>query len=180
MIIAIVGSPLSGKTTLLKKLQEKGMRVFSADSHVAKIYKVGEEGYNVIKETLGDEFVTPEAVNRRALAEWATEDDNLAKLNELIHPLIYNYLEGKDDYIAELPIITNSPVRFNYDKIILVKASEESIIDRFSKTALTNPDFIKKIIEDWNQDIEYDYVVDTTNNIQESDIDYIIKLINGN
>jgi len=57
-------------------------------------------------------------------------------------------LEGKDNYVAELPIITNSPIKFNYDKIILVKASKEEIIKRFNNTTIRNPEFIKKIIKD--------------------------------
>ncbi len=179
MIIAIVGAPLSGKTTVLKRLQEKGMRVFSADSHVTKIYKAGEEGYNLIKDTLGSEFVNEEQVDRRMLAEWASEGDNLTKLNEMIHPLIYNYLDDKDNFIGEMPIISNSPIKFKYDKIVLVRANEETIMDRFSKTNLRNPEFIKKIIEDWNKDIEYDYIVDTTNGIQETDIENIINILNG-
>ncbi len=178
MIIALVGSPLSGKTTVLKKLQEKGMRVFSADSHITQLYKVGNEGYNLIKEELGEEFVNEESVDRRVLAEWASLEGNLEKLNEMIHPLIFNYLEDKDDFIAELPIITNSPVKFKYDKLVLVRADEETIIDRFSKTKLRNPAFIKKIIEDWNNDVEYDFVIDTTNDVQESDINNIINIIN--
>ncbi len=179
MIIALIGSPLSGKTTVLKKLQENGMRVFSADAHVKKIYQVGEEGYNIIKENLGDEFVNETSVDRRLLAAWASEEGNLERLNEMIHPLIYNYLEDKDDFIAELPIITNSSVKFKYDKLVLVKASEEKIIERFNKTKLRNPEFIKKIIKDWENDLEYDFVIDTTNDVQENDINTIINMING-
>ncbi len=180
MIIALIGSPLSGKTTVLKKLQEKGMRVFSADSHVTKIYKSGEVGYELIKETLGPDFVNEESVDRRALAEWASIEGNLERLNELIHPLIFEYLEDKDDFISELPIISTSPVKFKYDKLVLVRADEEVIANRFSNTKLRNPEFIKKIIEDWNKDLEYDYVIDTTNDVQELDIDNIIKMLNGN
>ncbi len=178
MIIALIGSPLSGKTTVLKKLQEKGMRVFSADSHVTKIYKAGNEGYELIKSELGEEFVNDESVNKRVLAQWASVDDNLTKLNEMIHPIIFEYLKDKDDFIGEMPIITTSPVKFKYDKLVLVKASEEELVNRFNKANLRNPEFIKKIISDWNKDIEYDYVIDTTNGIQESDINYIINMIN--
>ncbi len=179
MIIAIVGAPLSGKTTLLKRLQENGARVFSADSFVAGIYKQGQEGYELIKEQLGEEFVNPNEVNRRAVAEWIAEDEsNLNKLNEMIHPLIFNYLEGKDNFIAELPIVSNSHIKFKYDKLLLVKANDETMIERFNNSKLRNPEFIKKIIEDWNNEIDYDIVVDTTNGIKEEDISNIIKLIN--
>ncbi len=179
MIIALIGAPLSGKTTVLKKLQEKGMRVFSADAHVKKIYKRNEEGYNLIREELGEDFVNEESVDRRVLAQWATEEGNLERLNELIHPLIFNYLDDKDDFIAELPIITNSSVKFKYDKLVLVRAEEDVIVNRFNKTKLRNPEFIKKIIEDWDKDLEYDFVIDTTNDVQESDINNIINMLNG-
>ncbi len=178
MIIVLVGSPLAGKTTLLKQLQENGVRVFSADSHIRKIYQNGEVGYETIKSVLGENFVNEKEVDRRALAGWASEDENLSTLNELIHPLIAEHLEGKDDFVAELPIVTSSSVKFKYDKIILVKASDEAIKNRFAQTNLSNPKFVDKIIKDWNNDVEYDYVVDTTNDIQHEDISNIIDILN--
>ncbi len=179
MIIAIVGAPLSGKTTILKELQARGMRVFSTDSYVKKIYQKGEAGYEVIKKELGDEFVNDNSVNRRVLAEWATDQSNLDRLNEMIHPLVFEYLKDKDDFIGEMPIVSFSPINFKYDKLVLIKASDEEMLNRFSNTKLRNPEFIKKIISDWKKDIEYDYVVDTTNGVQEEDINYIINMING-
>ena len=162
MIIALIGSPLAGKTVLLKKLQEKGVRVFHADSFITKIYEKGQKGYDVIEKNLGKEFVNEERVNKRALAEWACEDDNLKRLNEIIHPLVKEHLEGKDNFVAELPILSNSPVKFNYDKISLVKASTEEIKKRFQNSKIQNPIFINKIIDDWNTDIDFDFIVETT------------------
>lgn len=40
MIIALIGSPLSGKTTILKKLKEKGMRYFLQILILVKYIKV--------------------------------------------------------------------------------------------------------------------------------------------
>ncbi len=179
MIIVLVGSPLSGKTTLLKELQKKGVPVFQADSYITSIYKKGEIGYEIIKKEIGNEFVGPDFVNKRLLAEWTVEGENLNKLNFLIHPLIKEYLKGKDNFVAELPILTNSPIKFSYDKIVLVKASDDEIKKRFSNTNIKNPEFIKRIIKDWNKEMNFDYVVDTTNNIDLSSIDNIIKLLDG-
>lgn len=179
MIIALVGSPLSGKTTILKELHRNGIKIFSADSFVLKMYKHGEDGYNIIKKEVGPEFVNNIDVDKKELAKWASDDENLKRLNELIHPLIFDYLEGKDNYVAEMPALTSSHIRFKYDKIILIKASPKVISERFSKRKIMNPDFIKKLIKDWETDIPFDYVIDTTNNIKEDDISNIIKLING-
>lgn len=178
MIAVIIGSPLSGKTTLLKELSDRGVKVFSADTYIKQIYQPGQIGYNKIKEELGAELVNDEGVDRKAVAIFASNEENLKRLNETIHPLIKEYLEGKDNYVAELPIITTSPVKFNYDKIIMVKASPEVIKQRFLERNFASESFVQKIIDDWNHDFEANYVVDTTNGILESDISNIIKLIN--
>lgn len=178
MIIAIIGSPLSGKTTLLKKISEKGVKVFHTDSFVTKIYKKDEEGYQIIAKEFGTKYVNNIEVDRKKLAEFVSVDDNLARLNEIIHPLIFKYLEGKDNFITELPILSNSPINFNFDKIVLVKADREKIIERFGNTNLKNPKFVEKIIGDWNNETTFDYVVDTTNDIKESDISNIITMLN--
>jgi dephospho-CoA kinase len=68
MIIAIIGSPLAGKTHLLKELSNRGIKVFSADTYVKQIYQVGQPGYIVIKEELGEEFVNDEGVDKKRLA----------------------------------------------------------------------------------------------------------------
>lgn len=179
MIAVLIGSPLSGKTYLLKKLSSRGVKVFSADTFVNQIYQQGKSGYNIIKEELGTDLVNDDGVDKRALAIWALNDDNLKRLNELIHPLIKEYLEGKDGFVSELPIVKTSPIKFNYDKLILVKANNKIIKERFIKKNFTNKVFINKIINDWNKEIEADYVVDTTNGLKEEDISNIIKLING-
>ena len=178
MIIALIGSPLSGKTTLLKEIKNKDIPVFQADSYITSIYKKGEIGYELIKKNIGMEFVDENFVNKRALAKWTAEGDNLNKLNCLIHPLIKEYLDGKDNFVAELPILTNSPIKFNYDKIILVKASKEVIEERFNNSNIKNPEFIKRIIKDWDKEMNFDYVIDTTNNINLDDINNIISMLN--
>lgn len=181
MIIVLVGAPLSGKTTLLKKLQERNVKVFSADTFVNNIYKAGKAGYLKIQQNLGDEFLTENNVDKRALANWAVDGENLEKLNNLIHPLIRDYLYEKDDYVAELPILVTSKIDFSYDKVILVEANNEEMINRMQKSNLSNPRFINKIISDWNNSskgIEFDYVVNTTNGINEKDISNIIEMLN--
>lgn len=177
MIVVLIGSPLSGKTSLLKELSIKGVKVFSADTFINQIYKPGKIGYIKIKEELGKDFVNELGVDKRLLAIWATNEDNLKRLNELIHPLIKEYLDGKDGFVAELPIVTNSPIKFKYDKLVLVRASAKTIESRFLESDFSDKSFIKKIISDWNNDIDADLIVDTTNGIEEKDISNIIKLL---
>jgi len=69
MILILIGSPLSGKTTLLKELKNNNVPVFQADSYITSIYKKGEIGYKMIKENIGEEFVNEDFVNKRLLAK---------------------------------------------------------------------------------------------------------------
>ncbi len=178
MRVVIIGMPNSGKTTLLKKLQDAGAKVFHADSFINKEYLVGGKGYNIIKEWFDPSFITPKAVNRKVLAKWVLQDpDNLIRLDELIHPIIKDYLEGKDNYVAELPIITNSPIKFEFDKIILVTAGKETIRKRMI-TKGQNPDFLQLMVDKWDNNIAFDYVVDTTNGISDDVIQEIIQKFN--
>lgn len=178
MIAVIIGSPLAGKTTLMKRLSEEGIKVFSADTFIKQIYKRGNIGYLTIKEQLGAHLLNEEGVDRVALAQFVSNPENLKRINEIIHPHIKEYLEGKDGYVAELPLITTSPVKFNYDKVILVKASPEVIKERFDSKQFAPTELIDKIIETWDKEVEADIVVDTTNGIKDSDISNIIKLFN--
>ncbi|BDV03708.1 MAG: hypothetical protein HPPSJP_4290 [Candidatus Hepatoplasma scabrum] len=178
MIIILIGSPFSGKTTILKELQKEKVRVFHADSFVKKIYLKNGEGYKLIKKYFGKQFVTDKSVDRRKLGILVTNNpQELKKLNEMIHPIIKNHLKDQDNYVAELPIISSSPIKFNYDKLILIKADKNEIIKRAKESGNYYP-FIEKMIEKWdNLAIKFDYVIDTTNGLKEKDIKYIKNLL---
>lgn len=178
MIIALTGSPFAGKTTILKKLQENNIKIFHADSFVKKIYLKDGKGYKLIEKYFGKEFVNDQAVDRKKLGMLvAKNNDKLKQLNELIHPIIKDYLEGKDNYVAELPIISSSAIRFNYDKLILIKANKEEIIKRAKDNNSYYP-FIEEMIDRWdNLNIKFDYVIDTTDKIKDQDLEYIKNLL---
>ncbi len=178
MRVVLIGMPFAGKTTLLKKLQDEGVKVFHADSFINKEYLVNGKGYEIIKEWFDPSFITPKAVNKKILAKWVLQNpDNLIRLDELIHPIIKDHLVGKDDYVAELPIISNSPIKFEFDKIILIKASKETICKRMINKG-QNPDFLQSMVDKWDNNIAFDYVVDTTNGISDDTVQEIIKKFN--
>ena len=172
MIIALVGAPSAGKTTILKLLNQKGFKVFHADSFISEQYKKGNKGYQIIKEILGDEFVLNDKVNKERLREEIKRDENfLIRLNELIHPIIFDYLKDKDNFIAEIPIVTSSPIKFKYDKIINIYASKEILRKRISqKTNIKNKEFLDFIINKWDNELKYDYQIDTSNKINEESL----------
>lgn len=180
MKIVLIGSPGAGKTTLLKKLQQKNVNVFHADSYVNQIYKKGNIGYDVIKKEFGDEFVNDLKVDKLKLGNFLSKNPNLIeKLNQIIFPLIKNYLKGKDNFVAELPIINNSNIKFDYDFVVLVCADENVIYDRLSKNKKIEREFVKNMVKNWdNNKHEFDLVVDTSSGINDIDIKKIVEKLN--
>ncbi len=176
MIIVLVGSPFSGKTTLLNKLKNKGIKVFHSDSFVSEIYQKDREGYKTIVNEFGYDYVNDKGVDKTKLKELIIrKPETLIRINEIIHPIIFNYLEGKDDYVAELPIVTTSPIKFKYDKIVLIKAEENTLLERLNNSNKKNDIFAKKMIKKWRNiedKINFDLVINTS---FEDGVDKIIK-----
>ena len=172
----LIGSPGSGKTTLLKKIQKRDIDVFHADSYINKIYKKGEIGYEIILNVFGPQFVNKSQVDKKMLGDYLSKNmDKLSILNDNIFPVIKEHLSGKDNYVAELPIITNSNVKFDYDIIILVTASKKVIIERLTKNKKINRGVIREILERWNDNSGFNLKFDTTNGINDSDVDDLIE-----
>ncbi len=176
MIIVLVGSPLAGKTTLLNKLKNEGVNVFHSDSYVNEIYKKDNEGYKAIVNEFGYSYVNDQGVDKTKLKQMIiNQPEKLMRINEIIHPIIFDYLDGKDNYVAELPIVTTSPIKFKYDKLILIKAEKETLIERGNNLGKANDQFINDMIKKWDnieQKINFDLVINTT---FEDGVEKIIK-----
>ncbi len=109
-MIAIIGLPGSGKTYTIKLLEKMGYSILIADDFFREQYKYGNEGYLLIKNNLGNEFVNEKSVDRNALRNFAIE--NMDKIEELVHPILEEHLKKNKYDFVELPIINSKYADF--------------------------------------------------------------------
>jgi dephospho-CoA kinase len=147
MRVIITGPPMSGKTTLLNKLEDRGIKIFNSDKFVHSIYLKGNPGYDAIKDQFGDTFVNETEVDRRALADYIIKNkDSLKKLNEIIHPFVVEEINKYENLIIEAPIANKN--LFYYDNIIQLTANKEVLIKRLNSLSKdASYDFLSMLID---------------------------------
>ena len=113
--LVIVGAPGSGKSSLLRLLEQAGLPCFSADAAVHRLYKAGRDGWLCLHQRYGGNF-TPDgkAVDRKALFAAMRNDGRiLREVREMIHPLVRHELglfwrraesSGEECAAAEIPL----------------------------------------------------------------------------
>lgn len=88
--IGLTGGLASGKSTLARLLETRGITVLDADRLVAKLYAPGEEGTGAVERLFGRKLLRPDgSVDRSQLAQRVFSDPAaLAELERAIHPLV--------------------------------------------------------------------------------------------
>lgn len=186
MIIGITGGIGTGKSTVLKILEEKyGFVVFEADKIGHELMKKGNKTYDKIVKHFGNEILDSDLViNRKALSDIVFHDnEKLNHLNNMIHPAViskikseiekYRLENGTDKFVIEAALLIESgcdkicdwvwyiyadtPVRI--ERLIKSRGMSEKQIDTVMKNQLEKEDFIKNT----------DYVIDNSGSIEDTD-----------
>ncbi|MFI3300757.1 MAG: dephospho-CoA kinase [Candidatus Gastranaerophilales bacterium] len=129
--IAIVGNIASGKSTIQEILKGLGHKVFDADDLARPLLTVENielaelfENYDVIED---GEF------SRQKIADLVFNDANLlAKLNEIIHPLVRNEIlksfeknSDCDFVFVGIPLLFEANMQDLFDEIIFICCDDE-------------------------------------------------------
>jgi 23S rRNA pseudouridine1911/1915/1917 synthase len=140
--VVLTGMPASGKSSLMRLLEEAGLPCFNADEAVHRLYAPGGDGRLCLLRRFGERFV-PDAqspVDRRALSAAVREDPSLLpEVEEMIHPLIIHEVRqfwataearGEEAAVAEIPLYFESGQwkygsAFRVPPVIGVRCEEE-------------------------------------------------------
>ena len=146
--VGLTGGLGSGKSTAAQMFAELGAYVLSADEIGRELMQPGEAAYAAIVAHFGAGVVKADgALDRAALARMAFGNGRIEELNAIVHPAtIARQAELIEEIAARDPdavVIVESALIFEtkyggeggwhkrFDKIILVKATEDLKIARF-------------------------------------------------
>lgn len=140
-IIGLTGGIASGKSTISKRLKEKGYIVIDADIAARKVVEIGTPALQDIKDYFGNVVLHDDGtLNRRKLGEIVFSDElKRKKLNELTHPRIREWMQSQLDHATkkganilfmDIPLLYESETFHFSDKVIVVYIDEETQIQR--------------------------------------------------
>lgn len=140
--VGLTGGIASGKSTIVRMLAGLGCITVDADAIVARLYRPGEAGHEVIVETYGAGVLRPDGeIDRKKLADIAfSSPEEAKKLNALIHPLVIAeqarlFREAEDRgedaiYVVEATLLLESGGRQRFDRIVVVDVDPKVQIAR--------------------------------------------------
>jgi len=141
LVIGLTGGIASGKSTVAKMFEQLNIPIIDADKIAREVVLPGEETYDKIVETFGDDILQEDGtLNRKKLgAIIFANDDKRQQLNALIHPAIrQRMLKKRDQYIAanercivlDIPLLFESNLTHFVEKVIVVYVDEATQLKR--------------------------------------------------
>ena len=153
--VGLTGGLSSGKSTVARMLAHHGAHIISADDIGRELMQPGQPVFRAITDHFGPSVLAPDGtLDRSALARIAFADRRVEELNAIIHPaVIARQAELAAQIAARNPnavIVVESALLFEtrhagphgwhnrFDRILLVRATEELKIARFLHRTLQN------------------------------------------
>lgn len=169
-IIGLTGGIGSGKTTIAKYFQAKGVPVYIADDEAKKIMK-NKEVIGKIIDAFGVEILENKVINRSKLSSIVFNNPaKLKTLNSIIHPEVKaHFLEWVNQHqhfsfvIKEAAILFESGSYKDCDQIIVVTAPKETRIERVIKRdKISREEVEARMVNQWSDELKItlsDYLI---------------------
>ena len=149
--IGITGGIGSGKSYVCQILEKMGYAIFYSDLEAKKLMIQNKELIQQIKNIIGEHAYLDNKLNKPIIRNFLFQNEvNKEKLNDLIHPFVYQEFEKWASTMKKEIIFNESALLFEtesykrFDKTILVTAPEEIRIQRLIRRDSLNVEEIKK------------------------------------
>lgn len=135
-LIALTGGIASGKSTIARRLAERGAVIVDADQIVRDVQAPGTPVLDAIAETFGAEVIAADgSLDRAALgAKVFGHPEQLARLNAIVHPAVRIESQRRFDEAAadsgavvvyDVPLLVEARVDDPWDLIVVAHAPAE-------------------------------------------------------
>jgi len=183
--IGLTGGIGSGKTTVAKIFKQLGIPVYLSDDRAKALMLENESLRKSLIGLFGEQAYVDGVLNRAYLASIVfSNDEALAKLNELVHPILQKDFELWSSHqqspyiIKEAAILLESGANKGLDKVVLVEAPKELKISRVvQRDHVEYEDVLARMNKQWtdSQKREHsDYVI--SNDEKSSLLEQVLKL----
>lgn len=142
LAVGLTGGIGAGKSTVSRRLAERGAVVVDADLIAREVVAVGTPGLRQVQDRFGDAVIAADgALDRPALGAIVFGDDQArADLNAILHPLIgaetaRRFAGAAPDEIVvhDMPLLVELGQERDYHLTIVVGASEQVRLERLAR-----------------------------------------------
>lgn len=141
LIIGLTGSIASGKSTVSSMFAALEIPVVDADKISRLVVEPGEQAYNAILKSFGDDILLPDnSINRSKLGSIIFANESKRKqLNDIVHPAVREkMLEERDQYIQDghhcvvldIPLLFESKLTDYVQTTIVIYVTEQTQLQR--------------------------------------------------
>jgi dephospho-CoA kinase len=147
--IGLTGGIGAGKSTVSTTFSECGGIVVDGDVIAREVVEPGTEGLAALVETFGGDILLPSgALDRPALAAKAfTDDEQRAKLNGIVHPLVARRraeiiaaVSEEAVIVEDIPLLVESHMAPLFPLVVVVHADPELRLKRLIKRGMDEVD----------------------------------------
>jgi len=151
-IVGLTGSVGTGKSTVSNFFKDLGAYVIDWDDLARKVTSPQSKPWKEIVEHFGKGILNEDlTINRQKLADIVfSEEEKLAKLNEIVHPEVFKEderitgeiknLDPDALIIKDIPLLFEVARQISVDKIIVVSATEQTQLRRLEEKGMSRKD----------------------------------------
>ncbi|MGB1310190.1 MAG: dephospho-CoA kinase [Leucothrix sp.] len=154
--VGLTGGIGSGKSTVAKALQSKGITLVDADQIAREVVEPGEAALIQITEVFGEAILLKDGTLDRAALKQKIFSDNHAKqqLEGILHPSIRQRLLQRIDeasdtpyVLADIPLLVENNYPHYFDRVVVVDCTEAQQIARVKARDTLNEAQIQRIMQ---------------------------------
>ena len=186
--VGLTGGIASGKSTIARIFASLGCVTIDADAIVARLYRPGGAGHNVLVENYGKSVLTGSGeIDRKKLADIAFASREAAqKLNQLIHPLVIaeeerlmtaeeaRFPDRDRIFVVEATLLLESGGRERFDKIVVVDLDPDTQETRAAMRGVSRPDARRRMKNQMPRDERLksaDYVINNAGDRRAAEVE---------